>query len=120
MPGATKSIRTILFEHELPRANDAGAYLSRRRRSATLCHGCQQVLFVCAAAASWVNALPTAPDAIHLHDWHAAYYLLQREYSSSAARLKQIRTVFTIHNLAYQGQRPLRGDESSLEAWFRT
>jgi starch synthase len=26
--------------------------------------------------------------------------------------------VFTIHNPSYQGARPLRGDESALEAWF--
>jgi starch synthase len=26
--------------------------------------------------------------------------------------------VFTVHNLSYQGTRPLRGDDSSLEAWF--
>jgi starch synthase len=58
---------------------------------------------------------PFATD--DLHDWHAAYFLLHREFTDYGASLKKIPTVFTIHNLAYQGQRPLRGDESSLEAW---
>jgi starch synthase len=55
---------------------------------------------------------------VHLHDWHAAFYLLMRHYAEHYERLCHIPTVFTIHNLSYQGVRPLKGDESSLEAWF--
>ncbi len=55
---------------------------------------------------------------MHLHDWHAAFYLLLSNYAEQFAGLRDIRTVFTIHNLSYQGTRPFRGDESSLEAWY--
>ncbi len=76
--------------------------------------------FACfgAAAAAWVRSLDPAPTIVHLNDWHAAFYLLLREFDTEAAPLKDIRTVFSIHNLAYQGQRPLKGDPSSLERWF--
>ena len=70
------------------------------------------------AAATWIQSLEQMPDVIHLHDWHAALYLPVTRYLDEYAPLRSIRTVFTIHNLAYQGTRPLDGDESSLAAWF--
>jgi len=118
LPAAIPSIRTVLFEHELLAPTTPGRIYHDDGAARPYATDANKFSLFCTAAASWIDALPTAPDAIHLHDWHAAYYLLHREFSSSASRLKQIRTVFTIHNLAYQGQRPLRGDESSLEAWF--
>ena len=71
-----------------------------------------------AAAAAWVNALEKPPNVVHLNDWHAAFYLLFREFDPDSAGLRSIRTVFSIHNLAYQGQRPLADDDSSLASWF--
>lgn len=59
-----------------------------------------------------------ALDVIHLHDWHAALFLLLRRYHASYQDLQRIRVVFTIHNLALQGVRPIANDESALEAWF--
>ena len=57
-------------------------------------------------------------DVIHLHDWHAAFVLLLRQYAPAFGKLQATRTVYTIHNLALQGVRPLGGHESSLHAWF--
>lgn len=57
-------------------------------------------------------------DIVHLHDWHAGFYLMLREFDPALKDLHGTRTVFTIHNLALQGIRPLRGFESSLESWF--
>ncbi len=57
-------------------------------------------------------------DAIHLHDWHAAFVALLRRYDPFCRPLRAIRTVYTIHNLGLQGVRPLSGNDSSLEAWF--
>jgi len=71
-----------------------------------------------AAAAAWVKSLDQAPAVVHLNDWHAAFYLLFREFDRDSASLQSIRTVFSIHNLAYQGQRPFEGDDSSLSCWF--
>ncbi len=56
-------------------------------------------------------------DVVHLHDWHAAFFAILREYHAIYRELKPIRTVFTIHNLAYQGVRPFNG-YASLNSWF--
>ncbi|MGH8470399.1 MAG: glycogen synthase [Gammaproteobacteria bacterium] len=57
-------------------------------------------------------------NRVHLHDWHAAFLLILRSFDQSFGALRELRTVYTIHNLALQGIRPLRGDPSSLEMWY--
>jgi starch synthase len=57
-------------------------------------------------------------DIVHLHDWHAGFYLMLREFDPALSELRSKRTVFTIHNLALQGIRPLDGYASSLKSWF--
>jgi starch synthase len=57
-------------------------------------------------------------DVLHLHDWHAAIVALLLAYDPQYNTLQTIRSVFTIHNLALQGIRPLTGDDSSLQSWF--
>ena len=57
-------------------------------------------------------------DVLHLHDWHAALLSVLREFDPSYRALQSIHTVYTIHNLALQGIRPMADDESSLRAWF--
>jgi starch synthase len=61
------------------------------------------------------------PDCLHLHDWHAGLLLLLREYHEDYRDLKGVRTVYTIHNLALQGVRPIGSDKddvSALERWY--
>ena len=73
----------------------------------------------CAAVAAAVKENLFGPlDVLHLHDWHSAFLLLLRKYDPACAALKKLRTVYTIHNLALQGIRPLSGDRSSLESWY--
>jgi len=74
--------------------------------------------FFSAAAAALVPELPDAPDVVHLHDWHLGCYLALRAFDHRFARLRAIRTVFTIHNLALQGIRPLSATSSSLASWY--
>ncbi len=57
-------------------------------------------------------------NVLHLHDWHTANIALLRAYDPHYAQLQQIHTVYTIHNLALQGVRPLAGDSSALLSWF--
>ncbi|MCQ6274482.1 glycogen synthase GlgA [Bacillus sp. V3B] len=47
------------------------------------------------------------PDVIHCHDWHTGMipFLLKKKYQKKKAYAK-IRTVFTIHNLQFQGIMP--------------
>jgi starch synthase len=74
--------------------------------------------YFCAAAAALLAKEKQRPDVVHLHDWHMGLYCLLRHFGPDSARLKPIRTVLTIHNLAMQGIRPLAGFASSLAVWF--
>jgi len=113
-----ESVRIVLFEHDFMVPTEAGRIYHDDGPLRPYATDADKFAFFCAAAASWIDTLSSLPDAVHLHDWHAAFYLLHREFSPSGERLRRIPTVFTIHNLTYQGQRPLRDNESSLEAWF--
>ncbi len=75
-------------------------------------------LFCAAASSAVVKGMLGEVDRIHLHDWHAALVAFLRQFSSQYNSLRSIPTIFSIHNLGIQGVRPLRGDLSSLEAWF--
>ncbi|MFA5006460.1 MAG: glycogen synthase [Candidatus Izemoplasmatales bacterium] len=59
------------------------------------------------AALEAVRYMDFVPDVVHVHDWHAAMVplLLRTTY---AAAFPNVRTVLTIHNLAYQGIFPLQ------------
>jgi starch synthase len=74
--------------------------------------------FGAAVSAAVGSTLPDEFDCIHLHDWHAAFIAFLRAFQPDYTSLQRIRLLYTIHNLALQGVRPLRGNESSLEAWF--
>ncbi|MCP4985502.1 MAG: glycogen synthase [Colwellia sp.] len=75
-------------------------------------------LFNAAVLEALIQKHVARPDVLHLHDWHSAFITVLIEYSTRYKSLKSITSVFTVHNLALQGIRPLQGDESSLEAWF--
>lgn len=57
-------------------------------------------------------------DVVHLHDWHSSLLLLLREYHKDYKVLKDIRFVYSIHNLAIQGIRPFSDNYSSVRNWF--
>lgn len=75
-------------------------------------------LFSAAVAKAVISGVFGEIDVLHLHDWHTAMVSVLRAYEPEYQQLKDIRTVFTIHNIALQGIRPFDGDESSLKAWF--
>lgn len=75
-------------------------------------------LFCVAVAESVKRGVFGRVDCVHLHDWHTAFLLILRRYDANYESLKNIRTVYTIHNLAIQGVRPLSGAESSLATWY--
>ena len=73
----------------------------------------------CAAAAEAIKQGAFGDvDTIHLHDWHSSLLLFLREYHPEYTNLKDIRIVYSIHNLAIQGIRPFDGNYSSLKHWF--
>lgn len=75
-------------------------------------------LFSAAVAELIVSGVLEEVDIIHLHDWHTSFLLILREYHARYTALKKIRVVYSIHNLAIQGIRPLDNDHGSLKAFF--
>lgn len=67
-------------------------------------HGDDAVRFIAFARAAleMVKALNWTPDVIHCHDWHAGLVPVYVK-TLYAQDLPNTATVFTIHNLAYQG-----------------
>lgn len=61
-------------------------------------------------------------QVLHCHDWHTGTLALLTRLSPRFAALRRLPLLFTIHNLDYQGQRPLRAvganRTASLEGWF--
>ncbi len=57
-------------------------------------------------------------DVVHMHDWHSSLVLFLKKYHPTYKSLKQMRYVYSIHNLAIQGIRPFENNYSSLKTWF--
>jgi starch synthase len=67
----------------------------------------ERFTFLCRAALAIPAALGARPRVVHANDWQTGLvpFLLRHEHARDAA-LAGARTVFTIHNLAYQGVFP--------------
>lgn len=118
VPGQLPGVRNIVIDHERFSRDGLGVVYFGDEPEAPFAVDASKFAFLCACVGRWIKSLAKAPDVVHLHDWHAAFYSVLREYDPEYACLKDIRTVFTIHNLSYQGTRPLDDHESSLQAWF--
>ncbi|HJY82482.1 MAG TPA: glycogen synthase GlgA [Candidatus Binatia bacterium] len=67
----------------------------------------QRFIFFCRAALALTEDLAWFPHVFHCHDWHTALVPpFLRFLSELDARLSAAATLFTIHNLAYQGWFP--------------
>ncbi len=63
--------------------------------------------FFCRGALDLIPALDWRPDIVHAHDWHTAPALTWLATTGqSDERYRGIATLFTIHNLKYQGYCP--------------
>ncbi len=118
VPGPDSRVRNIVLEHPLYSPLGAGRIYVDDGPGRPFASDAGKFAFLCAAAASYILNLKFPPRIVHLHDWHAALYCLLRAFEPRLASLRDIRTVYTIHNLAIQGIRPLSGDPSSLGTWF--
>lgn len=62
-------------------------------------------------------------EVVHCHDWHSSLVLLLLKYDLQYRQiLQRVRSLFTIHNLDYQGVRPFElendNDFKSFSSWF--
>ena len=87
--------REDLFDRPNLYGNRNGDYYDNLERFSFFCHGVLRL----------ANQLSIRPDVIHLHDWQTGLIpaLLKGPYADWP-NLSGIPTVFTIHNLGYQGQ----------------
>jgi starch synthase len=64
----------------------------------------ERFAFLCQAALNWAAESSAPYDVVHAHDWQAGLVpLLHARMVKSRPSLGRLATVFTIHNLAYQG-----------------
>lgn len=65
----------------------------------------ERFVVFCRAALEWLRHQSPPPDVLHAHDWQAALAIaFLRANAAVYPELAAIRTVLTIHNLAYQGR----------------
>ncbi|MEJ2913504.1 glycogen synthase [Pseudoalteromonas sp. C12FD-1] len=75
-------------------------------------------LFSAAICEVLLQGLLKRPQALHLHDWHSACVAVLLKFDKRYDTLANLHIAYTVHNLALQGIRPFKHDDSSLEAWF--
>ncbi len=79
---------------------------------------CERMAFFCKAVLESIMHIGFMPDVIHCHDWHTALLpVFLREQYLGAPGYDRIKTVFSIHNLKFQGVFPGRtiGDVLGLD-----
>ncbi len=74
-----------------------------------------KVVFFNVGVLETLQRLGWKPDIIHCHDWHASLIpLLLKTVYASHEFFKDIKTVFTVHNIYRQGILPLKGFQKLL------
>ena len=108
-----------VLEHPLFSICGAGKIYCNDPSDAPFASDAEKFALFCRAGAELLNSslLPDI-DAIHLHDWHTALLAVLREYDERYTPLKNKRLVYSVHNLAIQGIRPINGSVSSLQSWY--
>lgn len=65
----------------------------------------ERFAFFSKAAMEMINYIDFAPDIVHTNDWHTALApLYLNTFYRNIPKYRDIKTVFTIHNIQYQGQ----------------
>ncbi|MGL5393589.1 MAG: glycogen synthase, partial [Shewanella sp.] len=113
-----KGAKIYLLEHGLWHTRPGQMYSQGSSERPFAEDATKFALFSLGVAKALVAGLMPLPKVVHLHDWHVALFAMLRAFAPEFAALKALGCVYSIHNLAYQGVRPLRHDPSSLAAWF--
>lgn len=83
----------------------------------------ERFAFFSSAAIQMMSVVDFYPDILHAHDWQSALSViyLKTEYKNSP-KYENIRAVFTIHNIAYQGKYgfEILGDVFGLDSRFQS
>ncbi|MGI1679935.1 MAG: glycogen/starch synthase [Cellvibrionaceae bacterium] len=115
---SSNNVTQYVFEHWIFSAGGAGNIYSSDHYGPFATDAYKFSLFSAAACESVLQNIIPKVEVLHCHDWHSTTALILRSFSDRYAPLKEINSVFTIHNLSIQGIRPFDNDESSLRSWF--
>ena len=118
VPVSNSPVEHFAIEHPLLSPNGPGRIYVSDKPGMPFAIDAAKFAFFDAVITAWVNSSESPPDVLHLNDWHMGLIPALRQFGDPNAPITKVRIVFTIHNLAYQGVRPLQDDESSLESWF--
>jgi len=117
--GSSAKVQQIALEHEAFSACGVGKIYCNDGADKPFATDANKFAFFSAAALTAIkDGVLGSIDVIHLHDWHAAFAAILTFYDPEYKSLKNIPCVYSIHNLAMQGIRPLAGDTSSWAEWF--
>ncbi len=117
--GHRPGVRHLLLHHPLFGAAGPGQVYCNDDADQPFATDASKFALFSRAAISAINEqLLGQVDVLHLHDWHTALAPALIRFDSDFTDLQSLPCVFSIHNLALQGIRPLAGDPSSLESWF--
>lgn len=116
IPIGSKIIRGMLWKGQLPNQPNVAVYFVEqddyydrpelyRSKGNDYPDNCERFVFLCRAALESIRILHLELDVIHCHDWQTGLIpaYLNIEYLH-APGYQTLASVFTIHNLAYQGQ----------------
>ena len=108
------NITHLIFEHPAIRGNPI---YSQDPPGQPFAQDATKYALFCSAVGQYLKNL-SASSIVHLHDWHMGTMFLLRELHPEFVHLKNLKHVFTIHNLGYQGNRPINGKQASVAQWF--
>lgn len=117
---SNSSVDQYVIGHSLFSENSGAVYCNDSGDRPFATDASKFAFFSAAVCEVLEHALIPKADIVHLHDWHAATVAVLAKFSGRFNHLAHTKLVYTVHNLALQGIRPFKGDESSLEAWFPT
>ncbi|MGB1293371.1 MAG: glycogen synthase, partial [Pseudoalteromonas sp.] len=115
---ANSSSRQLVLSHHYFSQHNGNVYCNDEPGRPFATDATKFAFFGAAVCEGLLQGIIPCPDVIHLHDWHSACVALLLKFDKRYEALLQTKLVFTVHNIALQGIRPFKGDESSLEAWF--
>lgn len=113
-----EGVHQFVLYHPSFDADGGGVYLFNDPDGPFAADANKFALFCSGVAQCLKDGILETPDVIHLHDWHAAMLGVLLANHPDFKQLAQVKRVFTIHNLAIQGIRPIKGTYSSFQAWF--
>ncbi len=109
-----KNVKHLVFEHKDIRGNPI---YSQDPSGQPYARDATKFALFCSAIGKYLQCYDQS-TIVHLHDWHTGTLFLLNKLHPGFQHLKKFKYVFTIHNLSYQGTRPMFGEYASVEQWF--